>query len=80
MGGLLDDIKAEQEASKINRCCLHRVSGELAEQDYADLMRAVDEPTIPVSVIQRAMLKRGVKLDPKGLGAHRKGTCACARG
>ena len=77
--GLIEDIASEQEASRPNRCAVHRIRHSLPDADAADLETALADPAITTSAIHRALMKRGFKVDPKGIAYHRKGTCACAR-
>lgn len=78
--GLMDDIADERDASSVNRCPVHRAREELSNDDFADLMAALDDASIPGTAIQRALAKRISNVGIHGLNAHRKGTCACARG
>ena len=76
---LFDEIAEEQKATNPNRCPYQRLRGELSDEDYADFEKAVADPNIATSAIARALKRRGAKIDPKGIAAHRKGVCACAR-
>ena len=77
--GLFDEIAEEQKATNPNRCPYRRLREELSDEDFADFAKAVDDPNITTSAITRALKRRGVKADPKGIASHRKGVCACSR-
>lgn len=77
--GLIDEIDAEQDASRPNRCGVNRVLQTLEGGDRDDLDKALADPGITTAAIHRALVKRGFKIDAKGVAYHRKGTCACAR-
>lgn len=79
MASLLDDIESEQKASNPNRCCINRIRGQVSKEDFADLESALSNEEVTGSAIHRALARRGVKVDPKGIANHRKGTCACFR-
>lgn len=78
--GLMDDIAEERDASTVNRCPINRARAALSDADFADLLAALDDQAVPGAAIQRALAKRIPNVGIHGLNAHRKGTCACARG
>ena len=77
--GLLDEIGKEQAKSHPNRCPVAAILPEMSKDDLADLEIAMSDPGISHVVISRALGNVGVKVAAKGIGAHRKGECACAR-
>lgn len=77
--GLFDEIAEEQIATTPNRCPYERLRGELSDEDFADFAKALDDRSIANAAIVRALKRRDIKADPKGIAAHRKGLCACAR-
>lgn len=76
---LFDEIAEEQKATTANRCVFRRLREELSEEDYADFEKAIADSAITNAAISRALKRRGVKADPKGISSHRKGICACTR-
>ena len=82
MSGLLDDIQALNTDARPNGCVVARVMESLSEKDKADLVIALDDPSVMHVAIARALINRGhdVGAHGKSIGSHRKGQCGCARG
>ena len=82
MSGLLSDIKTLNEGARPNGCSIHRILTELAPADQADLVSALADPSVMHVAIARALVARGIDINPDGksIANHRRGQCGCARG
>jgi hypothetical protein len=78
--GLMDDIEAEQDAATKNRCPVNRARLSLGKDEFAELEKALGNPAYSAAAIARALTKYVPNAGVHGIAAHRKGTCACARG
>jgi hypothetical protein len=78
--GLLDEISVEQDKTTQNRCPVAKLLGDLSPEDRADLDLALADDGIRHVAIARALSSRGYRVNEKGVAAHRRATCACARG
>mgnify|MGYP001566039973 CR=1 FL=1 len=79
--GLLDEITAEQDASRVGpRCYVALALGNLAADERADLEAALDDKGIRHTVIGAVLRRRGVKIGDHSVGRHRRGLCGCSRG
>lgn len=78
--GLMEDIRAEQDASRVNKCPVSRLLDDFDTKDAADLSAALGDDSIPNVAIARAVGRRGQRVRPDAIGNHRQGRCACPRG
>lgn len=81
MSGLLNDIRAEHAAMTPIQCPIGRALARLDKQDQDDLLAALDDQGLSHVAITRALENRGLVShgSVKGIAAHRKGECSCAR-
>jgi hypothetical protein len=79
MSTLADDIHAElTDYRKGPRCSLGALLEDLPDTDRAALQAALDDRTIPTSIILRA-IQRNHNVAKASVGNHRKGVCQCPR-
>lgn len=77
--GLLEDIGQEQEKTQPNRCPMAKQLVRMPDDVRGDLDTAMEDPNIRHVAIARALTANGFPVSEKGVAAHRRGTCACAR-
>lgn len=77
--GLMDDIRAEQEAGRVSKCPVSRLLVEFDAKDTADFNTALVDDSIPNVAIARALGRHGHTIRADAIGNHRQGRCACAR-
>lgn len=70
MSGLLNEIKATRVGQPSR---LDRIYEKLGEKDAAELKQALDDPTIKIVQIQRALSMRGIKLHHSIIVRYRGG-------
>lgn len=75
--GLFEEVN-QQKHSPI-RCPIHRAQFVLDADDYSDLLRALDDPTISAAAISRAVRARGAVASTVSIQAHRRQSCTCPR-
>jgi len=75
--GLFEEV-TKQNNSPV-RCPIYRVQHVLSEDDYSDLLRLLDDPTISAAAISRAVRSRGAVASTISIQAHRRSTCTCPR-
>ena len=74
--GLFEEVS--QRRSDI-RCPIYRAQHTLSQDDYSDLLRALDDPTITAAAISRAVRARGTVASTISIQAHRRQSCTCPR-
>lgn len=80
--GLMEQIKTEAAKSRNQTQCKMGVAfAQMSPKDRADVEEALEDATIPATVINRVLRDAGYDLDPKGesVQRHRRGDCACPR-
>lgn len=75
MGSLFDDIKQTQ-SQKGNRSRIAEILEALPEDERKDLIKALDDHSIPASNISKALEKRGHKLAINVISRYRRGELA----
>jgi len=75
--GMFEEL-SEQRTSPV-RCPIYHARHTLDADDYADLLRALDDPTISAAAISRAVRARGAVASTTSIQAHRRSTCTCPR-
>lgn len=75
MSSLFDDIKAEH-SKKGNRSRIGEILALLPAADAKDLIKALDDHSIPASSISRALNKRDIKLATNVISRYRRGELA----
>jgi hypothetical protein len=75
----MDDIREQQERTAPPKCGVARTLLALDAADAADLMAALDDPTIPATVISRALNSNGYRVADQSVNRHRRGICGCDR-
>jgi hypothetical protein len=78
--GLIDDARAAQRASNGTRCTVSKVREAMPEEDRAEYDEALNDPTIPATILSRVLRDRGYEISGQPIARHRKGVCGCARG
>lgn len=77
--GLMEDIRAEQDAGRVAKCPVARLVVEFDAKDTADFNAALADDAIPNSAIARALGRHGHTIRADAIGNHRQGRCACPR-
>lgn len=77
--GLMDDIRAEQDAKRVLKCPVARLIAELPDKDSDDLRAALDDDSISNVAIARALERRGHNVRADAIGNHKTRRCACPR-
>ena len=72
MGSLFDEIK-EQKSKQGNRSRIAEILDSMPEPDRKDLLKALDDHSIPASNISKALLKHGHKLAINVISRYRRG-------
>jgi hypothetical protein len=72
MGSLFDDIKKEK-STRGTRSRIAEILDEMNKSDAADLLKALDDHSIPASSISKALNKRGLKLAVNVISRYRRG-------
>ena len=75
--GLLDDIQKEPRVPTGRRCGVAIVMALLTKKERDDLHQAIDDITIPSTIIQRVLNKRDIKITAYAINRHRRGECVC---
>lgn len=75
MGSLFDDIKQTQ-SQKGNRSRIGEILEALPDDERKDLLKALDDHSIPASSISKALEKRGHKLAINVISRYRRGELA----
>lgn len=75
MGSLFDDISNEQ-SKKGNRSRIAEILDTLPADEKKDLLKALDDHSIPASNISKALAKRGHKLAVNVISRYRRGELA----
>jgi len=72
MGSLFDDIQKEKAAAG-NKSRIAEILEDLSDSDRKDLLKALNDHSIPASNISKAMGKRGYKLAINVISRYRRG-------
>ena len=72
MGSLLEEIKKEK-SSRGTRSRIAEIIDEMSNADAADLLKALEDHSIPASSISKALNKRGLKLAINVISRYRRG-------
>ena len=72
MGSLFDEIKKERSA-RGTRSRIAEIIDSMNKADAADLLKALNDHSIPASSISKALNKRGIKLAINVIGRYRRG-------
>ena len=72
MGSLFDDIK-KSSSQKGNKSRILEILDQLPEQDKKDLLKALDDHSIPASNISKALASRGIRLAVNVITRYRRG-------
>jgi hypothetical protein len=72
MGSLFDEIKKEN-STRGSRSRIAEILGSLPKTDAADLLKALNDHSIPASNISKALDKRGIKLAVNVISRFRRG-------
>lgn len=72
MGSLFDEIKKERSA-RGTRSRIAEIIDSMSKADAADLLKALNDHSIPASSISKALNKRGIKLAINVIGRYRRG-------
>ena len=75
MGSLFDDIKKSQ-SKKGTKSRILEILEELPADEKKDLLKALDDHSIPASNITKALEKRGFKLASSVISRYRRGELA----
>ena len=67
-----DDIKKEK-STRGTRSRIAEILDEMSKADAADLLKALDDHSIPASSISKALNKRGLKLAINVISRYRRG-------
>lgn len=77
MPGLFTDIVSENIRTPNDGCGMVRILHTMSDQDRADVEKALADPTIAASAIDRALRKNGHQTSGNMVRRHRRGDCAC---
>lgn len=77
--GLMDDILAEQDASRVVKCPVSRLLTDIEGKDATDLTAALGDESVANVAIARALGRHGHSIRADAIGNHRTGRCACPR-
>jgi SOS-response transcriptional repressor LexA len=72
MGSLFDEIKKEKSTPG-SRSRIAEIIESLSKSDAADLLKALNDHSIPASNISKALEKRGIKLAVNVISRFRRG-------
>jgi DNA-binding transcriptional ArsR family regulator len=72
MGSLFDEIK-EQKSKQGNRSRIAEILDSMPEPDRKDLLKALNDHSIPASNISKALAKHGHKLAINVISRYRRG-------
>lgn len=72
MGSLFDEIK-EQKSKQGNRSRIAEILDAMPEPDRKDLLKALNDHSIPASNISKALAKHGHKLAINVISRYRRG-------
>jgi hypothetical protein len=72
MGKLFDDIKNAKGETR-RRNLIDDVLENLTDTERKDLLVALDDVTIPATVISKVIAKRGLKLPAASINRYRRG-------
>lgn len=75
----MDDIRAEQEASRVVKCPVSRLLTEIDGNDATDLTAALGDESVANVAIARALSRHGYSVRADAIANHRTGRCACPR-
>lgn len=75
VGSLFDEIKKEN-SKKGNKSRIAEILDRLSEDEKKDLIKALDDHSIPASNISKALAKRGHKLAVNVISRYRRGELA----
>lgn len=75
--GLFEEVSSQ--TSGAIRCPIYKAQHVLSDDDYADLLRLLDDPVITAAAISRALRARGAVASTISIQAHRRSTCTCPR-
>lgn len=80
MSSIMEAIAAEQAAfRKGPKCSVEHLLEQVPADERVDVEAAIDDPSIPLTLLSRALTKAGHKIGADTLGRHRKGDCACRK-
>lgn len=79
MGDLFNDILAARQETR-KRSCLDNVLDAMNKSDRADLLDAINNQSIPATVISRVIAKQGLKLPSATITAIRRGEVSLPNG
>lgn len=80
MSSILEAIAAEQAAfRKGPKCSVETLLDAVPTDERDDVASAIDDPSIPLTLLSRALTKAGHKIGADTIGRHRKGDCACRK-
>ena len=78
--GIMDELEAEQAASRRGAVCSFvEVYKGLQKPDGDDLRDALARPEIGAATIVRVLARHGFKLQSQTVRRHRRGECSCER-
>jgi len=77
MSGLFKDIIQENDKRPYEVCGLIRFLDTLDTEDRNDLEKAIADPSITATAIERALKKNGYKMLGSMIRRHRRKECAC---
>ena len=72
VGSLFEDIQQEK-SQRGNRSKIAEILQELSKADKDDLVKALDDHSIPASNISKALKKRGILLSGNVISRYRRG-------
>lgn len=76
MSDLFKDIMSENDRT-VDICGMVKLLATMSDEDRADVQRALDNPTVTVAAIDRALRKHGYVTNPTTMRRHRRGDCCC---
>lgn len=80
MSSILEAIATEQAAfTKGPACTVGQLLDSLPDDERPAVAAALDDPSIPYTVLSRALGKAGHKIGAETIRRHRKGDCACRK-
>nr|DAR31516.1 MAG TPA: hypothetical protein [Caudoviricetes sp.] len=75
--GFSESFKKCQEQPQNRPCRVEVIRRGFDGADRAQFEKILDDPTVPHSLIVRALAVEGIKVSASTVGLHRRGACSC---
>lgn len=74
---IAEEIAAESQRNRRTQCGIGSLLDRLEADDRRDVVAALEDMSIPSTVIARVLQRRGWQVSDYTLNRHRRGSCKC---